>query len=398
MAVYAYKAVDSRRLKSAGQIAADSPRQARELLRARGLRVQTIEARSTKVSRTWSPRRRHGAQLASFVRDLATLLGAGIPLLDAMDTVLRQYRGGFASSVMQLRDRVAAGGGLAEAMTEQPQVFDPLAIQMVEVGERAGDLERVFLQLAEFKERSLQLKDRVMAALLYPAIVLGISILATLFLMTVVVPMLLNNLLEAGRPLPLPTRIIKAISDLLLERGWLVAIAAAMAASALVAARNTLLGRKLCDQALLKLPLVGTMASKQAISRIALVTATMLRSGVVFIPAIELAARSTSNSIFRKALESIAGEIGAGRDIGKAMEHTAAFPPMVVQIFAVGQQSGQLETMLERLAIDYDRQVASLSARLATALEPLLILFLAIFVGFILFATILPILEAGNVL
>lgn len=399
MAIYTYHALDARRSAVRGAIAADGPRQAREQLRRRGLAIQAIEeTKSNRAKRPVLVSRRYGGKLTSAIRELATLLGVGIPLTEAIDTLARQQRGGFKTALLLLRDRVNGGLGLAEAMAEQPEVFDTLSVRMVEVGENSGTLEAVLEQLAGFKERSSELKDRVLTALLYPAIVLAVSLAVTIFLMTVVVPMLLSNLLEAGRALPWPTRVLKGASDLLVHQGWLPLLALVVLAIALAAALRTTSGRRLWHRLLLRIPMIGAMARKQTIARMAMVLATLIRSGIVYLKAVEIVVRSTSNLVFREALERSAQEVGAGQDISQALERTGVFPPLVVHIFAVGQQSGRLEEMLERLAADYDRQVASSSARLASALEPLLILTLAIFVGFILFATLLPILEAGNVL
>ncbi|HUY31650.1 MAG TPA: type II secretion system F family protein [Pirellulales bacterium] len=400
MAIYAYQAVDAACAVVRGTVAADGPRQARDQLRRRGLAVQSMREAAARQGARWKApwSRRYGSKVTATVRELATLLGVGIPLTDAIDTLARQERGGFRTALLLLRDRVSAGVGLAEAMAEQGDVFDPLSVRMVEIGENSGTLEAVLEQLAGFKERAGELKDRVLSALLYPAIVLAVSLAVTIFLMVVVVPMLLSNLLEAGRTLPWPTRLLKGTSDLLVERGWLPLSVLALAVVATAVAVRTRSGRRAWHRLLLKIPLIGPMARKQTIARMALVLATLIRSGIVYLKAVEIVVRSTSNVIFREALEQSGREVGAGQDISRALERTGVFPPLVVHIFSVGQHSGRLEEMLERLARDYDRQVASSSARLASALEPLLILTLALFVGFILFATLLPILEAGNVL
>jgi type II secretory pathway component PulF len=296
-----------------------------------------------------------------------------------------------------LHERVSAGVGLAEAMAEQPGVFDPLCIHMVEVGENTGTLESVVDQWAEFRERSIGLKDRVVTALTYPAVVFIVGIIVTLFLMTYVIPMLLENLLNAGKELPLPTRIVKGMSDLLVGHGVLLTILAAGALVGLVAALQTTAGKRAWCWTLLRLPLVGPMARKQAIGRIAMIVSALMKSGIEFVRAVEITAHSTANVILREALEQSSRDVGAGQDIGRALERTGVFPPMAVQIFSVGQESGRLEEMLERLSADYDRQVTRSSERLTAALEPVLILTLAIFVGFLLLAVMLPILEAGNV-
>jgi type II secretory pathway component PulF len=401
MSVFAYSAVDMNAALVRGTLAADSPRQAREQLRARGLTVQEMHDQLATASKVWVPWRRtgrHATKLAALIRELATLVGAGIQITQALDTLAGQYRGDFRNAVLLLRDGVSSGRSLAECMGEQPETFDALCVHMVEVGENSGNLDEVLDQLASFNERYLELKDRVVTALLYPALVLFLSVGVAIFLMTVVVPMLLDNLLEAGQQLPWPTRILKTASDVLTHHGPIFAIVCVLGAVALGSVLRTSRGRKAWHRCLLRLPVFGVMSRKQGIARVALIVSTLMKSGIVFLSAIEIAARSTKNLVLRDSLKQTQADVAAGRDIGEAMERTGAFPAMVIQIFTVGQQSGKLEEMLERLAIDYDRQVTTMSTRLATALEPILIVFLAVFVGFILFATILPILEAGNVL
>jgi len=401
MAVFTYEALDRRRARLEGTIAADSPRQARDSLRARGLVVCDLRPRHAERRRWWVPSfgsRNHASRLASTAGELSTLLSVGVPLVESLETLSLQHRGTFKTALLLVKDRVAAGAGLAEAIAEHPDVFDELTVRMVEVGENAGNLEEVLQQLADFKDRALELKDRVIGALLYPTIVFAASLAVTLFLMTVVVPMLLTNLLEAGRQLPWPTRVLKTASDLLVRQGWLLGIVAVLGVFFIAALLRTDRGRRVWHRLLLKAPVIGTMAQKQALSRISMVLATLLRSGIVYLKAAEIAARATKNVVYREALLRSSEEVSAGLDIGPALDRTGAFPPLVVHVFTVGQAAGRLEEMLDRLAKSYDRQVASLSARLASVLEPVLILVLAVFVGFILFATLLPILEAGNVL
>jgi type II secretory pathway component PulF len=399
MAVYAYKAIGTDGLVR-GSIAADTARQARDQLRARGLRVEEIRSQSPSAAThwLWGGTNRYEARLVPVIRELSTLLSAAIPLSDALRTVTKQQRGRMGNALALVCDRVSAGRSLAEAMREQPQVFDPLTIQMVEVGESAGTLDVVLDHLAEFRERYLQFKDRVLTSLFYPMFVLGMSLLVTLFLMTFVVPMLLDNLLEAGQAIPWPTRILKGVSDLLRGHGMLIAMALGGLFMALVFVLRTPWGRLRWHRLLLRLPIFGKLAEKQELARASLIIATLMESGIVFLESVGIAARAVKNQVLRQAFERVRDQVQTGSDIGDAMDRQGVFPPTVVQVFAVGQQSGKLEEMLKRLATDYDRQVTSLSTRLATVLEPILIVLLAVVVGFILFATMLPILEAGNVL
>ncbi len=400
MAVFTYKASDARAGEMTGTIAADTPRQARDILRQRGLVVKDLAeergggARSVAVKR----RRARGSRYQStvFIRELSTLLAVGVPLLEALETIARQHGGAFNASILLLKDRVAAGSSLAGAMREQPEVFDDLCVNITEVGEDAGTLDSSLERLAEFRERSQQLKGKVSTALIYPGIVLTTALLATTFLMTFVVPKILEPLIEQGQPLPFPTRVVKGTSDFLLAWGWLVVLGVLGIIAVCAALLRTPAGRMWWHRMVLRLPMLGDLVRKQAIVRIAIVISTLLKSGIVFIRALEIAQRTTRNRVIRGALERGEKAISAGEDIAAALEATGAFPPMVVQVFALGQQSGRLEEMLDRLAVNYDQQVNTAANRMTAILEPILIILLAMFVLFIVLATVLPILEAGN--
>ncbi|MDB5324097.1 MAG: ral secretion pathway protein GspF, partial [Phycisphaerales bacterium] len=269
---------------------------------------------------------------------------------------------------------------------------------ITEVGETAGNLEGVLERLAEFKERSQILKDRVGTALLYPLIVFCMAISVSLFLMTFVVPKLLAGLIEAKREIPLVTRIVKGVSDALVNQWWLILLVGAGLVALIAALLKSPAGRRRWHRLQLRIPIVGDMIRKQAIIRMSVIVSTLMRSGMVFAHAVHIACRATRNQVVRDALRACETAVERGQDIAAALADTGAFPRVVVQIFAVGQHSGRLEEMLDRLATDYDRQLATTSQRLTAVLEPLLILLLVILVGFIAFATVLPMLEAANAL
>lgn len=401
MAVFTYQGVDRAARPTRGTIAADSPREARDQLRSQGLLVESLAAQQSLTRPTLGFLRRpgrHAAQLALAIRDLSTLLGAGIGLVDALDTLSSQYKGRFQTSLLALRQQVASGTSLSDAMQADPAVYDELTVHMVRVGENSGHLDAVLDRLADFRERYLLFKDRITTALIYPAIVVILAALVSAFLMTVVLPMLLENLVDSGRPLPWPTRVLKGLSDLAVAHGVWILAAVAAAAAMLATAIKTPRGRRMWHRLFFALPLLGPLAKKQEIARVALIISTLMKNGIVFVEAAQIAARASKNVLLREALEAMRSRVRAGRDIGDALAVGSLFPPLVIQIFTVGQQTGALEEMLDRLSSGYERQVASATSRLTAALEPILIVFLAIVVGFILFATILPILEAGNVL
>ena len=400
MAVFAYKVMDTSEKLLAGTITADTPRQARDLLRERGLTVTGVEAVAERRG-GWLGRRRGRrcqTEVISFVRELATLLQAGIPLLAALRTLERQHRRHLRVVIQDLADQVTAGSSLAEAMGRHEGVFDELCVSIVHVGESTGGLETALARLAEFKEKAQRLRSRLTTALIYPALVGLLGVAVTIFLMTYVVPNLLGTLTQAGKPLPGVTRVVKYMSDFLLCWWWALAVGAA---GLVVLARLTLRtqrGRWLAHRLILRLPLLGDLARKENTSRMAVVLAALLRSGLVFVEAVRITRQTLRNLVFRRALADYETAVAAGRDVAGPLEATGVFSPMVVQMLAVGQQAGELETMLERLAETYDHEVATAAARLTAVLEPVLIVALAVLVGFVAFATILPILEVSRVL
>ena len=401
MPVYTYKAVDLDATAVAGEVAADTPRQARDLLRGRGLTVEQIRPRPPReAASVWARRRarRHAGRTTGFIRDLAALAGAGIPLTDSLQTLSRQYSGPFGAVVLSVGERVASGASLAEAMEAQGPWFDRLCVSIVRVGERTGTLDEALSKLADFREHAEGLRSRIGTVLLYPAIVTVIGTGVTVFLMTFVVPRLLSALRDSGRELPAITRAVQAVSDFLLGYGWLVGLAVVAAVIGLRLIVRTGPGRRAWHRLLMRAPLVGELIVKETLGRLAVVLAALLRSGVVFVEALEVAEETTANVVFRAALARCREAVAAGKDLAEPLERAGVFPPMVVRMLAVGQQAGELEGMLEKLAASYERQVAVATARLAAVLEPLLIVVLALMVGVIALATILPILEASNVL
>lgn len=411
MPLFTYRATDGRTsAEQRGTVTADTPRQARDLLRGRGLVVRDLldspvartEARvraaaaPVRAKTRWLSRGRDRHLVTSFVRELSTLLDVGVPLPDALQTLASQHRGRFRAVLLQLRERVVSGTGLAAAMQEQPAVFDDFCHAITSVGEDAGTLDSSLQTLADFRERSDQLRGRIGTALVYPSIVLSMAVFASLFLMTVVVPKILEPLIEQGRELPLPTVVVKSVSDFLLNWWWLLAIGAVLIVAGFLSAVATRRGRQVLDRVVLRLPLFGPLVRKQATVRVAIVLSTLLRSGVVLVQALRIARNTVGNAVLAATLDRCEQAVTAGGDIADVLADSDAFPPTVVQVFAVGQQTGRLEDVLDRLAKAYDQQVTTSSQRLASVLEPVLILVLALIVLVIILATVLPILEAGN--
>ncbi|MFO0940472.1 MAG: type II secretion system F family protein [Pirellulales bacterium] len=402
MATFQYQATDATGNRVKGLVSADNARAARDELRRQGLRIRQLNERSQatkEVTLAGSLRRRkYHSALTEFYREWTTLLQASVPLLDALDSCLAQLPAGLTPAISSLRDRVSQGASVAEAMELEPWLFDEMTVGMVRVGETAGNLDEVLDQVATFREQSSQMQDRVLSAIIYPAIVLCVSIAVTVFLMTVVVPMLLDNLTELGRELPWPTQLLKWMSHLMLNHGWWLGLLGTAAAIGLLVWSRRPSGKLLVGKIGLRIPVLGNLIRKQTIGRSVLVIACLLRSGIELVQAIRIAGKSCNHPIFREALQSVANDIEKGQGLRESIVRQTVFPASIAQVFSLGQQSGQLESMLQRLGRDYERQCSVLSGRLTTIAEPILIVMLSVIVGFIMFATVMPIMEAGNML
>ncbi len=399
MPVFSYSGMNSTRATVKGTIVADSPRQARDQLRGQGVAIQSLSESRGETVRRWWPSlsaRRARLQWSTGSHELSMLLRAGIPLLESLDTLASQHRGAFRTAIIRVRDRVASGTALANAMSENPDVFDIASIRLIEVGENAGTLETVLEQLSEYKQRMSQLGDKVFTALLYPAFLVVFGILATIFLMTWVLPPLLENLQETVKVLPWPTRVAKALSDVAVHYGLWILPTFVVLIGVVVACLRSKRGRAWMDRFLMRLPIVGPMLVKQNVSRIAMIVGLLSRSGLTLPNAVQLAASSTHNSVLRIALEEACDAMAAGKELSESLDRSGVFPPLAVRVFSVGRDTGKLDDMLTRLSDDYNQQLSVSSARLTALIEPILILVLALFVGFLLLATILPILQAGN--
>jgi type II secretory pathway component PulF len=409
MAVFTYKAIANGAADVSGTISADTPRQARDLLRDRGLVVREIAdyraaprnttAAIPRPARRLLPgplRRIRRGEVTTVIRELSTLLGVGMPLLEALQTLAAQHTDRLHTSILLLRDQISSGSTLADAMREQPRLFDDLAAAITSVGEDSGTLDTSLERLAEFRQRSEQFRNRLATALIYPAIVSAVALCSTLFLMSFVVPKIIRPLLEQGMPLPLPTKIVKFFSDFLMTWWWAILLAGGAIVLLVAAWGRSHSGTLRWHSWLLRLPLIGELTRKQAIVRIAVVMSALLKSGLTFVRAMQIAQQTTGNLVIRDALRRGEVAVIAGGDIGAAIEETKTFGPMVVQVFALGQQSGRLEEMLDRLALTYEQEVNTAAERLTSILEPTIIVILALVVLLIVMATVLPILEAGN--
>lgn len=397
MPVYRYMALDAAGKEARGTLTADTPSEARQSLRSRALSILEFEsARVTKwklpIGLCSSHRRRE--QIAEIARYLSLLIRAGVPLTDSLDVLTRKRTGKLAAVLEDIRDRVSGGASLAEAFAQHEDWFDALFVSAIRVGELSGQLDEALTELATYLQASQKLRHQLTAALTYPVILVCLGTAVVLFLMSFVIPQLLTVLTASGRPLPASTMLVKGMADLLINH-WLLLLGLALTA---VTAGAALYRREESKRWLhglqLRVPVLGSLIQKNAIAQFAQQMSLLLRTGIPFVEALRSVRALTHHRVLREELGLMEAAITSGSDIAPTMETSRVFPPVVTQVVAVGQSSGELTEMLHELRQRFETEVGIALTRFTAVLEPLLIVILAAAVGFVVFACLMPILEA----
>jgi type II secretory pathway component PulF len=395
--VYAYTIIDLAGQPQSGTLIAETPAAGREQLRERGVAIESFRAAAAKSILFKVPlrsRARRNEQVAEAARYLALLLRAGVPLVESLDVLSRQYTRQIGTVLKEVRDKVAGGEGLADALNRHPDWFDSLFVSAVRMGELSGNLEESLAELSAHLHSRQALSGKLTAALTYPLILTVVGIGVVLFLMSYVIPQLLTVLAASGRPLPASTQVLKTLSDSLL-RYWpallLIAVGCGVLLATLYQRRTT---RRILQGGILRLPLLGPLLQKNLVARFAQQLALLLKTGIPFVDAVRHVSAQTKHVVLADELETIADSVNSGSDIAPALEGSRVFPPVVAHVVAVGQDSGELTEMLVELRNRYEDEVRLATTKFATVLEPLLIIVLAAAVGFVVFACLMPILEA----
>ncbi|MCG6907841.1 MAG: type II secretion system inner membrane protein GspF [Desulfobacteraceae bacterium] len=407
MAVFEYSALDASGKKVSGIIDADSAAAARQKLRAaRIFPVSVHEARAGEVKPERQPfsfgrrrRRIRPAEAAMLTRQLATLLGAGFPLVPALDTLLSQGRSHTFNRILaQIKDSVVAGSSFAAALARYPGTFSTLFINMVRAGETSGTLEIVLDRLAEIGEKQEELKNRIRSAMTYPLLMLAVGLLVLFFLLTYIVPSITAIFSDMNQVLPAPTRFLIRLSALVQSGWWLLLLFVVGLVVLVRMLGKTAKGRFLIDRTLLRLPAVGALVRKMAVARFSRTLGSLLENGVVLLSALEIVKNVVGNVLLADAVAAAAREVGKGQGLGNALAASRVFPDLPIQMISVGEQSGQLEAMLYKVADVYENEVQATILRMTSLLEPVMILMMGIVVGFIVLAICLPIFEMNTLI
>lgn len=330
-------------------------------------------------------------------RQLATLLRAGMPLVPALSALVEQLQDGPLAEIMkQVTDNVTAGSALGDALKKHPDVFSSLFVNMVAAGETGGTLEEVLMQLAEMLEKRVNLVGKVKSAIAYPIMMLVVAVGVVVFLLSFVVPSIMDIFLEMNRSLPWPTRMLISTSSFLKTYLLLIVIAICAGCFAIRLWLRTKEGRLFADRSKLKLPLFGKILLKLEIARLTRTLGALLASGIPILSALEIAKSVIQNSFIAGALDSVKGFVKRGDTIAGAIRKTGLFPPIVFHILATGQISGNIEAGLIDIADMYDGEVDRLSKTLVSLLEPVILMAMGVIIGFIVLAVLLPIFEINQ--
>ncbi len=411
---FSYIALDATGAESSGLLDAPDVRQVAALLKAQGLFPTNVSSGEGTMPGGPASLRAAGIkfsfpflapvrtkELAVFTRQLGTLLRAGMPLLRGLEVLGRQEKNSrFRAVIEAIAASIKSGGTLSEALRSHPRIFDRLYINMIKAGEAGGVLDTVLDRLARFQEKSLHLRGKVTAALVYPVIVLAVAVTILCGLLVFVVPkfqQIFADLLK-GAPLPRLTQAVLNVSDLV-RHNVLAALGLAVAVwLAFRFFRRTPAGARAVDTLLVKLPLFGDLILKAIIARFSRTLGTLLSSGVPILPALLITRDTCGNARVAAAVSAVHDRVKEGSPVARPLEATAVFPPMVTSMIEVGEHSGQLPEMLNKVADIYEDEVDHAVAGLSALIEPILILFLAGIVGTIVIALFLPIIRIVQLL
>ncbi|MGH7880396.1 MAG: type II secretion system F family protein, partial [Candidatus Binataceae bacterium] len=381
MPVFAYRGLAPSGRNVGGVIDADSARTARGKLRELGifpteLTAEADAAAQARAARQWLPtlrRRIPAPELALLTRQLSTLLGAGVQLVEALGTLAEQStRPHVKRMLSQVRERVREGSSLADALVVHPEIFSDLYIGMVRVGEAAGALEPVLDRLADYSERQSEFVGKVRGALTYPVIMIVAGSLIMGFLVTYVIPQVATIFEQQHAALPLMTRVLIRLSTILSDDWLIIIIATVAAAAGVMFGFSTRAGRRFYDRWVLRMPYLGPTVTRIICARFARTLATLLESGVQLMPALTAVKRVITNGLLADAVEQSRDSIREGHGMGQTLQRSGLFPPLLIEMIKVGERSGELEQMLQRVADNYEREVDASLAQLTTLLGPLM--------------------------
>ncbi|RJP86059.1 MAG: type II secretion system protein GspF [Desulfobacteraceae bacterium] len=408
MPIYEYSALNAKGKTVTDIMDAESVNSARQKLRSANiypLAIREVYDKKTKksaqlpfITKYFSPKVKQ-SELAMMTRQLATLISAGFPLVSGIYTLVPQTSSHIFKQVLsQTKDAIEAGSSFADALSSYPETFSDMYVNMVRSGESSGTLELVLERLADILEKQQKLTNSIRSALTYPILMLIIGILVLYFLLAYVVPKITAIFSDMGQTLPAPTRFLIATSEFFKSGWWMLLLVIAGIFFGINRLKKSEKGRLWYDKTKLSLPGIGLLTTKLAVARFSRTLGTLLENGVSLLQALRIVKNIVGNRVIADAIEAAAVEVEKGSGLGKALDASKIFPHISIQMIQVGEQSGALETMLSKMADIYENDVENTVVGLSTLLEPIIILFMGVLVGFIVLSILLPIFEMNQLI
>lgn len=382
-----------------GEIAAKSKDDVLALLRKQNIQPINVLEKPKEIKFSFGQQKVEGKDVVIFTRQLATMIDAGLPLVQCLDILGSQTENKTLSKIVnQVRSDVESGSTFAESLKKHPKVFDNLYVNMVAAGEAGGILDTILQRLATYMEKLNRIKKQIKSAMIYPSVILFVAVAVVALLMVIVVPMLAGMFASMGQLLPLPTRIVIAISNFLKSWGGLILAGSLVGIFfGLKQWRKTEAGLRTTDAIGLKLPVMGTLIQRVSVAKFTRTLGTLLSSGVPILEGLLIVSRTSGNKVIEEGIMATRQSVSEGKTLAEPLAAAKVFPPMVVQMISVGEATGALDNMLNKIADFYDEEVDSAVAALTSMLEPMLMIFLGVTVGFVIVAMYMPIFQMGAI-
>jgi type IV pilus assembly protein PilC len=391
MPVYVWKGRTLAGESQAGEIEVSRPEEAMDILRKKRILVTSMKPKGGGFSLGKGGGSIGTKDLAIFTRQFATMISAGLPLVQCLDILAKQAsKPSLGRIITEVTREVESGSTLSDALGKHKNVFDDLFRNMVAAGEAGGVLDEILMRLATYIEKADALKRKIQSAMVYPAVVLTVALGATAFMLIFIIPTFAKMFTDFGGELPLPTKVVLMLSEFLTKMWWVLVLligAAAFAFNKYYATEN---GRRTVDAITLKLPVLGDVMLKGSVARFTRTLGTLIASGVPILSGLEITARTAGNKVISEAIMVARSSIREGETVSAPLKQSGVFPPMVVQMIAVGEQTGALDEMLTKIAVFYEAEVDTAVDTLTSIIEPVMIVVMGGIVGGMVVAMYLP--------
>lgn len=404
MGKYSYQARNRSGQVTQGEIEATNETEVRIRLRAMGLEASRVAAltqitslKSPSVAGNLFKARVKGKDLQIFTRQFATLINAGIPVVDGLKILIDGSKPGpLKEAAIRVKASIEGGRRLAEAMSRHPHVFDKLYVNLIQAGEEAGIMDGILSRLASYIEKSEKIRGQIKGALVYPVVIIIVALIVIVGILVFILPKFQEFFAASGKPPPALTQMVVNVSNSLIAQWYLYVGGAILIPMMLMQWLNTPAGRELLDRTLLRAPVFGDVVQKAALARLTRTLSTLLASGVGLIEAVEISAKTAGNSVIEAALLRARTAVTQGRPFASPLTKEPVIPDMVVQMIAIGEQSGTMDVMLGKIADFYEEEVETAVKAMMSMIEPLLMVVLGGIIAFLVIAMYLPIFSMGD--